>query len=145
MVNLNHEWSFKLIAVDREIEIHPNAYHEGRATVTFGDLDLTDLGSLQGTVRVASSFSRPVRFRVDILSTDGVSRFSLERVVQADGSADLETLLPVEIMTRCNVSLSTEMADPPDDAEGAWARWVDLRLVSPQRPSATRGGATEAA
>jgi glycosyltransferase involved in cell wall biosynthesis len=128
-INLTHEWSFKTIGADREIEIHPNTYFEGRATVTFRDMDLTEVSILKGAVRLASGFSRPVRFRVDIASADGTSHFGLERVIRANETTQLEEELPAKLLTRCDISLSTEMASPLDQTEGAWARWVDLRLT----------------
>lgn len=143
--NLTHDWSFKVISADREVEVHPNTYFEGRATLVFSDLDLTDIGSLRGMTRVASPFSRPVRFRIDILSKDGSSRFSLERVVRAGEVMELDEPLPPEVQTRCDVSLSTEMESPMDQTEGAWARWVDLRLTGASGPSRADSAATVSA
>ncbi len=134
--NLTHDWSFKVISADREVEVHPNTYFEGRATLAFSSLDLTDLEFLRGAIRVASPFSGSVRFRIDILAEDGFSRFSLERVVGAGEVSDLNETLPPEVQTSCSVNLSTEMQSPMDQTEGAWARWVDLRLVGSSSPRA---------
>jgi hypothetical protein len=129
--NLSHDWSYKIFADLREIELHPNTAREGRAGMMFSDLDLTDLGALRGGVRLASPFSRPVRFRIDIVAVDGSSHYGLDRVVRANESLQLEERLPLEILTRCNISLFTEMANPNDQAQDAWARWTDLCLTSP--------------
>jgi hypothetical protein len=142
-LNLTHEWSFKTIEADRETEIHPNTYFEGRATVTFSDLDLTDARVLKGAVRLASAFSRPVRFRVDMMTKDGAAHFGFEHVVRAGQVVQLEEELPGTVLTRCDISLSTEMANPLDQTEGAWARWTDLRLSGGTASIGLQNPATE--
>jgi glycosyltransferase involved in cell wall biosynthesis len=128
--NLSHEWSFKVLADLREIELHPNSSLEGRAGVMFSDLDLTDVGVLRGAIRLAYPHCRPVRFRVDIMSVDGSHYFGLDRVVRPSETLQLEEQLPSEVLTRCNLNIFTEMANPSDQAEGASARWADLRLTT---------------
>jgi hypothetical protein len=128
-LNLSHEWSFKILASDRELEIHPNASSEGRAGVLFSGLDLTEAVWLRGTARLASAYSRPVRFRIDLMAVDGTSNYAVEHVVRASQPYQFDELLPGDIRKTCDVSLSTEMASPSDQTEGAWARWTDIRIA----------------
>jgi glycosyltransferase involved in cell wall biosynthesis len=128
--NLSHEWSFKVLADLREIELHPNSSLEGRAGVMFSDLDLTDTDVLRGAIRLAYPYCQPVRFRVDIMAVDGSRHFGLHRVVRPNETLQLEERLPSEVLTRCNLNICTEMANPSDQAEGAWARWADIRLTT---------------
>ncbi|HET6522353.1 MAG TPA: glycosyltransferase family 4 protein [Geminicoccaceae bacterium] len=124
-VNLGHEWSFRLLAEERELEIHPNPAHEGRAAILFPALDLARVDRLEGAVRVAGSAARPVRFRADIVACDRSGHFSFERVVVAGGTERFAVSLPEAVRRRCNVVLADEMADPSDATRDAWARWLD--------------------
>ncbi|WP_176556305.1 glycosyltransferase family 4 protein [Rubellimicrobium rubrum] len=128
-MNLSHEWSFRLFSDTREIEVHPNTSREGRAGMLFSDVDLTDMGALLGGVRLASPTSRPVRFRIDMVALDGSSYFGVDRIARANESLRIDERLPPDILTRCTISLSTEMAHPGDQAQDAWARWTDLMLT----------------
>jgi glycosyltransferase involved in cell wall biosynthesis len=130
-VNLMHEWSFKLLSPDRELEIHPNPAHEGRASIVFPALDLGRVDRLTGTVRVQGSAAHPVRFRVDIIACDRAGHFSFERIVAAGETERFDVAFPEATHRLCNVVLGTEMANPSDSPRDACARWLD--------PTFTRG------
>lgn len=125
-LNLLHEWSFKTFEDAREIEIHPNSGHEGRAGMTYPALDLTPVERLSGAVRLAAPTARPVCFRLGIAAVDGSHHFGFEHVVKPGEVIEIDHVLPQAARQRCNVTLATEMADPLDSPRDAWARWVDL-------------------
>jgi hypothetical protein len=129
-LNLSHEWSFKIFEDAREIEIHPNSSHEGRAGMTYLALDLAPVERLSGAVRLAAPTARPVCFRLSIAAVDGSHHFGVEHVVKPGAVIEIDEVLPQAARQRCNVTLATEMADPLDSPRDAWARWVDLSFTA---------------
>ncbi len=135
-LNLLHEWSFKVFEDAREIEIHPNSSHEGRAGMTYPALDLAPIERLSGAVRLAAPTARPVCFRLGIAAVDGSHHFGFEHIVRPGEVIQIDEVLPEAARKRCNVTLATEMADPLDSPLDAWARWVDLSFTASDGDSA---------
>jgi glycosyltransferase involved in cell wall biosynthesis len=144
-VNLGHDWSFRLLADDRELEIHPNPAHEGRAAIVFRALDLARVERFTGAVRLANPQARPVRFRVDVTACDRSGHFSFERIVAGGETARFDVALPEATRKPCNVALGSEMADPADATRDAWARWVDPAFAGGAADASPGVAGTEAA
>ncbi|MEM1400704.1 MAG: hypothetical protein AAGF58_12520, partial [Pseudomonadota bacterium] len=127
--NLDQTWSYKLIANEREIEVHANHPHEGRAMLCFDGLDLSRSTALQTTVRLPHRLSKPALCRIEIINGDKTSRVTQELTLEPGSSQKVCLALPRTLSSGCLISFSVATAFETDSPTHCWVRLVDPILV----------------
>jgi hypothetical protein len=128
-INLNHDWSFKLIEGSEEFDLHANWAGEGRAALAFSPTDLSDLNYFNCSMRLPGDDVQPVCVRVDLISLDRSRHWSAEKITSAGETLRWQFEIPINMRTTCTVVLAVEMADPRDNAKNAYVRISDPRFT----------------
>ena len=127
--NLNHKWSLLVAEETRDIRLHANSVHEGRATLLFTSIDLGQITHFSSNLK-ASDGCNPIRVRVDLISLERTKSYSSDIVVATDEEAEWKFAVPEKFRTDCRVSISVEMADPEDNTHNGYVHIVDARFVA---------------
>jgi hypothetical protein len=128
-INLNHEWSFRLIEAERSFELHPNGANEGRATMEFPAIDLGEVNAFTTELRL-SELAKPIRCRIDIAAEDLSHRMAHEIILA--GGDRIVVNIPVREGVRrlCRVTIGVEMANQLDETTAGHVLWLDPRFVN---------------
>ena len=121
-MNLGHSWSLRIDKQRRMIEIHPNAPHEGDATMVFGSLSLPKPMLFVAEIELPETAKAPVRFEVELQSASA-NPIHYDWTLQPGERKSVEFALTADFPTECDVLLTTRMLKRRDTTEGAHARW----------------------
>jgi len=122
-LNLDEDYSFKILQDSSGFELHANSFNKGTASLLFPNVDLAEVNCFVCETAVLHT-DRPLRLKIDITSGDGKNPWSADRLITKGGEGTWSMTLPDRVRTTCRVILSVEVADPYHSSEGALTRWT---------------------
>jgi hypothetical protein len=135
-LNLDYDHSLKVLHAEREIKVHANATHQGLASLVFRNVDLSRTDHFSSSISVPEQ-ANPIRFRLELVTTDKSQAWSSERIVRGGETALWDVEFPAHMRAPCDVLVGVEMAvrmDPSDAAFASWSNPRFLQSVSKKRP-----------
>ncbi|SDB54125.1 glycosyltransferase family 4 protein [Bauldia litoralis] len=121
-INLEHDWSFALDAVEGWFEMHANAANEGRAGLAFRRINLEAVRSFHARVELPAR-ANPVRCRLELMTASRDARIERVALLTGGSAGEIELEVPPELQRDCEAFLSVEMLNQLDSSEGARVRW----------------------
>jgi glycosyltransferase involved in cell wall biosynthesis len=127
-LNLDESYSFNILKDASAFELHANPANKGLAALLFPSVDLSGVNRFVCDAQVMHTV-RPIRFRIDIASDDGVNHWSADHVVSQGSERTWIAAFPDNMRTTCRVILGVELTNPEHSAEGALTRWTTASFV----------------
>jgi glycosyltransferase involved in cell wall biosynthesis len=128
-INLDDPWSYKLLADEKELEIHANRIDQGIAAVEFPNVSLRGCESINVKVRLPSPDAVPVVCRVHLANGDRSVVLESEASLTAGDEQMISLAFESEPPDHADIVLSVHLGGGHAAPNNAWTRWYDPTLT----------------